>query len=138
MPDDRTGSPRKAVDIGILVTDMERSLHFYRDLLELPVVGEIRTTLIGPGRLVQLQYGASLIKLTQMDQSPSVSSPEGLTSAYGYRYLTLLVSDIDAMMCRLEQGGVAVAIPVTVLGHGARIAMVEDPDGNIVEFVQEA
>ena len=29
------------------------------------------------------------------------------------------------------------AMPITTLGHGAKIAMVEDPDGNVIEFVQE-
>ena len=33
-------SQRIAIDVGIVVTDMERSLSFYRDLLGLPVIAE--------------------------------------------------------------------------------------------------
>ena len=40
-------------------------------------------------------------------------------------------------MTTLEQEPVAMVIPVTQLTNGATIAMVTDPDGNIVEFVQE-
>lgn len=131
-------APRIAVDAGILVTDMEQALTFYRDLLELAVIAEISTSLIGKGRMVQLQHGASLIKLVEMEQAPSQTSPSGLSSAFGYRYITLMITDMEAVIQKIEQANVPIALPLTPLGNGARIIMVEDPDGNIVEFVQEA
>ena len=130
-------NPRIAVDAGVLVTDLERSLGFYRDLIGLPVIAEITTSLIGKGRMVQLQHGASLIKLVEMEQSPTQTSPAGLSSAFGYRYITLMITDMDAMMEKIEQANVPIALPLTTLGNGAQIVMVEDPDGNVVEFVQE-
>ena len=57
--------------------------------------------------------------------------------AYGYRYITLLVSDIDTIMAKIKQRVITITLPATQLSNGAKIAMVEDPDGNIVEFVQE-
>ena len=78
-----------AIDIGIVVTDMERSLSFYRDLLGLPVIAEITTALIGKGRMVQLKHGESLIKLVQLDTSPTEQSSKGISQALGYRYITL-------------------------------------------------
>ena len=131
-------SVRIAIDVGVVVADMEQSLAFYRDLLGLPVVAEVTTSLIGKGRMVQLKHGASLIKLVQMEEPPSQQSPAGLTSAFGHRYITLMVTDLDAVMAKIEQGAVPIALPLTELGNGARIVMVEDPEGNIVEFVQEA
>ena len=68
-------SPRIAIDVGILVTDIEQALSFYRDLIGLQVVGEVTTSLIGKGRLVQLKHGQSLIKLLQMDKTPLQKSP---------------------------------------------------------------
>ena len=138
MADNHVSSARIAVDIGILVVDMERSLHFYRDILGMPVTGEVRTSMIGAGRLVKIEYGSSLIKLLQMDDAPTNYSPSGLTSAYGLRYITLLVDDIEQTVTRIEQSGQTITMPVTILGHGVKIAMVEDPDGNVIEFVQEA
>ncbi|MEM6801788.1 MAG: VOC family protein [Bacteroidota bacterium] len=130
--------PRIAIDAGVIVGDMEQALSFYRDLLELTVIAEIQTSLIGKGRMVQLQHGASLIKLVEMEQPPSQSSPSGLSTAFGYRYITLMIKDMDAMMQKIEQADVPIALPLTTLGNGAQIVMVQDPDGNIVEFVQEA
>ena len=126
------------MDIGVIVTDLERSLGFYRDLLGLPVVAESTTSLIGSGRMIQLKYGESLIKLIALDKTPSERGPTGISAACGYRYMTLLTADITAVIAKLEQEAVTIALPVTRLGNGAMIAMVEDPDGNIVEFVQEA
>ncbi len=117
---------RRAIDVGILVVDLSRSLAFYRDLLGLPVVGETVTSLIGPGRMVQLRYGEALIKLVQIEASTTVSSPEALTHALGFRYLTIPVADIEAMMQKVEAAGVAVSIPLTQLGNGTLIAMVAD------------
>ena len=131
-------SARIAVDAGVVVVDMEQSLGFYRDLIGLPVVAEVTTSLIGKGRMVQLKHGASLIKLVEMEEAPSGRSATGIPTTFGYRYITLLVTDIDAIVTKIEQNEVPIALPVTELGNGAVIVMVEDPDGNIVEFVQEA
>ena len=129
---------RVAIDVGIVVADLERSLRFYRDLIGLAVVAEITTSLIGKGRMVQLRHGESLIKLLEMDEAPTSRSPKGIATVFGYRYVTLLVSDLEAIATKLERAGVAIAIPVTQLSNGTEIAMFEDPDGNIVEFVHEA
>ncbi len=135
---DAAPSARIAVDVGVVVADMEQSLGFYRDLMGLPVVAEVNTSLIGKGRMVQLRHGASLIKLVEMEEAPAGRSETGIATTFGYRYITLLVTDIEAVVAKIEQGEVPITLPVTELGNGAVIVMVEDPDGNIVEFVQEA
>ncbi|MEL6383067.1 MAG: VOC family protein [Cyanobacteria bacterium J06626_18] len=73
-----------------------------------------------------------------MDEAPSEQSPKGIATALGYRYIALLIADVAAIVTELERNGVSIAVPMTQLGNGAAIVMVEDPDGNIVEFVQEA
>lgn len=129
---------RIAVDVGIVVADMTRSLRFYHELLGLAIVADIPTSLIGQGRMVQLQHGASRIKLVAFADTPTRSNAAGISAALGYRYMTLLVADIAVVMGQVEQYQIPVVIPVTQLGNGATIAMVADPDGNVVEFVQEA
>jgi len=42
------------------------------------------------------------------------------------------------MLAKLAAAGVEIAMPMTQLPSGTQIAMVVDPDGNIVEFVREA
>ncbi|MEL7508606.1 MAG: VOC family protein [Cyanobacteria bacterium J06554_1] len=130
-------TPRIAIDVGLTVTNMERSLHFYRDLIGLTVVAEMTTTLIGKGRMLQLKHGESLLKLVELENIPPRQGSPGIGMGLGYRYITLLVSNIDKIMTKLEQETVAMVTPATQLNNGATIAMVTDPDGNIVEFVQE-
>lgn len=59
---------RIAIDAGVIVSDMETSLGFYRDIIGLQVIHELTTSLIGKGRMVQLEHGASLCP-----QPPSTS-----------------------------------------------------------------
>ncbi|MEM6349267.1 MAG: VOC family protein [Cyanobacteria bacterium P01_D01_bin.14] len=133
----QTPSMRMAIDVGIVVADLERALSFYRDRVGLVVVAELSTSLIGKGRMVQLQHGASRIKLVELAATPSVAVPSDIAAALGYRYITLLIADVVGMIAKLAASGVRVVVPVTQLDNGAVIAMVEDPDGNVVEFVQE-
>ena len=136
MKDHRTAS-RIAVDDGIVSADLARSLRFYHRLLGLPIVAELNTTLIGTGRMIQLAHGESLIKLVELDDAPSMEGGGDIGRKTGYRYITLLIPDIITMMTKLTQHEVPVYIPITTLSSGTCIAMVKDPDGNIVELVQE-
>lgn len=129
-------SPRIAIDVGLVVAHLETSLGFYRDLIGLSVVADVRTSLIGPGRMVQLAHGHALIKLIQFDDQPAHPPSVALSGALGYRYITLMVSDWHDRILALEQHGVGFTVPPTRLETGAAIAMVTDPDGNVVEFVQ--
>ena len=88
--------------------------------------------------MVQLKHGTSLIKLVELKTTPSAKTETGINTAMGYRYITLMVTEIDPIAEKLAQNHVPVALPLTTLGNGAKILMVEDPEGNIVEFVQEA
>lgn len=133
----KLSSTRIAIDVGVIVSDLEQSLRFYQDLLELPMVAEATTSLIGKGRMVQLKHGQSLIKLVQLNDAPTRRNPSDISAAIGYRYITLLVDDIAEVMGKAEQMAVTISLPMTQLGTGSTIAMVKDPDGNIVEFVQE-
>ena len=130
-------NPRIAVDVGVVVSDINRALEFYRDVLGLEVVAEVRTSLIGKGTMVQVKHGTSLIKLLEMDTSPGVTREAGITAAYGYRYITLMVPNMESVLTAIDEHEITVTLPLTELGNGAKIIMIEDPDGNIVEFVEE-
>jgi catechol 2,3-dioxygenase-like lactoylglutathione lyase family enzyme len=54
----------------------------------------------------------------------------------GYRYFTISVPDIRGLMTQLEAKGIRPTVPVTEFRPGVTIAMVTDPDGNTVEFLQ--
>ena len=120
------------VDIGVVVSDIGRSLEFYHGLLGLEKIEEMS---IPFGILHRLGFGDSFVKLIDPDNAPAATAT-GLTKHFGFRYLTFQISNIDDVCAACEQAGVTFEMPKQELLPGVTIAMVHDPDGNVVEFVQ--
>lgn len=127
---------KDSIDLGIVVSDPERALAFYRDLLGFEPAGDGPM----PGmHMYRLMCGTSMIKLCHPKRPPAASAPSGgIVGATGYRYWTISVADIDELTDRCAAEGFTVAVPVTEIMPGTRIAIVEDPDGNWVEFLSRA
>ena len=116
-----------------MVTDVEASLAFYRDTLGFTDAGEMP---IPGGTMRRLMCGSSVIKLLSPGRTPpAVAPPGGIQGATGYRYWTITIKNLAALVDQCSSAGYTVAIPVTVLRPGVTIAIVEDPDGNWVEFL---
>lgn len=127
---------KDAIDLGIVVTDSETALGFYRDLLGFRHEGDIPMPVGAGGVMHRLWCGESLIKLVRWDETPAHAAPPGgIEGATGYRYWTMRVANLDEIMAECEAAGVTVVAPVTEIRAGVRIGMVTDPDGNLVEFV---
>ena len=98
---------------------MKSSLNFYRDLIGLPVVAEVRigdvdeavVRRLEDGKMVWLVYRESFIKLVEMDTKPSVQTPSDLSIAIGYRSITLPTHDLEALMEQMEQAEVPIVVP---------------------------
>lgn len=126
---------KDSIDLGIVVTDAQKALAFYRDTLGFEHVG----TMPMPGGVTmeRLMCGTSLIKLVVPEKElPAKAPPGGIQSAYGYRYWTISVSNLGELLSQCEAAGYKVVIPEREIRPGVRIGMVEDPDGNWVEFLQ--
>jgi len=54
----------------------------------------------------------------------------------GLRYVTFVIDNLTEVCDQLKTKGVEFAMDVTELRPGVTIAMVKDPDENIVEFVK--
>jgi catechol 2,3-dioxygenase-like lactoylglutathione lyase family enzyme len=125
---------KDSVDLGIVVKDADAMVAFYRDVLGLEHVGEM--PMPGGSTMHRLMCGTSLIKLvSHAKQPPAEAPPGGIQGATGYRYWTISVSNIEEVVADCEQAGRKVIVPVTELRPGITIAIVEDPDGNWVEFL---
>ena len=123
------------------VTDLERSVSFYKDALGMK---EQRRENFTEGRftLVFLGYGDeaanAVIELTyNWDES-------SYQLGNGYGHVALGVSNIVAACQRFEQMGVKVirqpgpmSFAVDETGHKENIAFIEDPDGYKIELVQQ-
>ena len=125
---------KESIDLGIVVSDGEKALAFYRDMLglELSEVMKMPT-----GRMYRLLCGTTLLKLLHFDKTPAgKAAPGGPMEALGLRYFTIHVPDIRGLVAQLESKGIKAFMPVTEIRPGVKIAMVSDPDGNTVEFLQ--
>ena len=126
---------KDSIDLGIVVSDADAALRFYRDTLGFEQVGEMPMP-GGGGTMYRLMCGTSLIKLVSPAAGLPAAVPGGIQGAYGYRYWTISVSNIEEITQACADAGYAVKVKVTTIRPGITIAMVEDPDGNWVEFLQ--
>jgi catechol 2,3-dioxygenase-like lactoylglutathione lyase family enzyme len=125
------------IDVGIVVRDPAAALAFYRDVLGFEHEGD--NPLPGGGHMHRLLAGESMVKIVVPDPLPVASAPPGgLTGATGLRYLTVSVADIDDVVAACSAAGAPVVRPVTAMGPGVRIAIVADPEGNWVEFLERS
>lgn len=128
---------QRAIDLGIVVTDSATALAFYRDLLGFVHEGDMPMPIGGGGTMHRLRCGDSLIKLVALDTVPAARPASGpIDAGTGYRYFTIHMSNIAAVVDACVSAGVKVVVPVVELRPKVTIAIVEDPDGNLVEFLQ--
>jgi catechol 2,3-dioxygenase-like lactoylglutathione lyase family enzyme len=123
---------KDSVDLGIFVSDIKKSLAFYQGLLGLEKTEELQT---GFGTLHRLKVGTSDIKLMDPKKVPP-AGVIGLEKQLGFRYITFVIKGLTELCAALKDKGVEFTIPETQIRPGTRIAMVKDPDGNIIEFVE--
>lgn len=125
----------EAVDLGIVVSDAERSLAFYRDLLGFEALPEWELP-GGGGTMFPVRCGSTTIKLVQPGSPPAPGT--GGFGQCGYRYCTIWVSNLAEIVEACAAAGHRVVVPVTEVRPGSSISIVEDPDGNWVEFATTA
>ena len=125
---------KDSIDLGIVVCNIENSLAFYQDLLGFELQGTM--PMPGGGTMHRLLCGTSTIKLVSTDPSPAHPVGGPITAACGYRYFTISVSNLEEITQACSDAGRTVQVPATAIRPGVTISIVEDPDGNLVEFLQ--
>lgn len=135
--------------IGICVTDPERSIRFYRDLLgfrlrsELTVQGEPSDTLLRLRsvdlRAIYLERDGMRIELLHYASPGVVGTDEPREmNRLGLTHLSLRVDDLAGTLDGLRAAGVTILdqtrIDIPVFESGA--VFVSDPDGTLIELVQ--
>jgi catechol 2,3-dioxygenase-like lactoylglutathione lyase family enzyme len=126
---------KDSLDIGIVTNDAEPMLAFYRDLVGLVSAGEGK---VPGGVSYRLRCGTATVKLLALRKPLPARSPAGgIYASTGCRYWTFSVPSVIQTVAACEAAGVPVAVPVTEYEPGRTMAIVEDPDGNWVEFIDE-
>ncbi|MFH1758105.1 MAG: VOC family protein [Pseudomonadota bacterium] len=125
---------KDSLDLGIVVSDIKASLNFYQNILGLEFVG---ITPVWFGTMHRLRFGTSDFKLIEPKSVPP-QGLIGLESQLGFRYVTFGVKNISELCAELKGKGIEFALQEKEFRPGVRVAMVKDPDGNIVEFVERS
>lgn len=125
-----------ALDVGLYVRDVEAMLAFYCDNLGWPKAGEV--TFPGGRTQHRITVGNSLLKLMQFPEGEAPpAAPPGRMAQAGIRYITARVADLQAAARELEGKGIPLAVPPREARPGVWILMVEDPEGNTVELLEQ-
>lgn len=140
--------------VNIVVGDMERSLAFYRDLLEMRVTfeadltGEWIAMVAGlPTVFARCVFceppgGGARFELLEYRTPPGIGRPEdSVANSLGLRHVALEVDDLDGLYARLTSAGVPfvsgpVTVPFSVAGVRKRLCYMRDPDGTLVEIAE--
>ncbi|HEV7707621.1 MAG TPA: VOC family protein, partial [Asanoa sp.] len=110
---------------GLIVesAEPERLVHFYRDILGVPLVEERHGD-------SEPHWGCEV-----GDVHFAIHPSEAISGGGGIK-IAFLVFDLDALVAWLASQGVELCYPPVEFGTESRITAVRDPDGNHVELTQ--
>lgn len=151
-------SVRGVFHTGLTVSDLDRSIAFYRDLLGLELVTRwessqpyLRTVVGFPDAELRI----ALLRVPAMDgglsghhlelleyRQPRGTRGDPATCNPGNAHVAFVVSDLDATYRRLSAHGVRFKSPPVEITHGrnqgAKAVYLRDPDDITIELVQPA
>jgi catechol 2,3-dioxygenase-like lactoylglutathione lyase family enzyme len=129
---------------GITVSDLDRAVAFYRDVLGLDVLtrfsvgGEAFSTGVdvddATGDFAHLDAGDARVELVAYDPEGDAHDSSRLNQP-GATHLGLSVDDLDAFYAGLPDDVETLSEPQTT-ESGTRILFVRDPEGNLVEVLE--
>jgi catechol 2,3-dioxygenase-like lactoylglutathione lyase family enzyme len=134
--------------IGLSVSNLERSIAFYRDYLGLKVTRLIRAEpALGLGRVVglpdatariaHLQKGSTMLELFEYEQPRGRPIPSDHRQCdHGFIHLGFASSDAWADFCRLKTAGVNFINEPVEFRPGVWVVYFYGPDGEVCELRQ--
>jgi lactoylglutathione lyase len=125
------GRMYEVAHVGLVVKNAECSSDFYCDVLGCKRVDSYRDERI---KILMLQAGTQIIELVQYLAGDKLDRQAGVVDHIAFK-----VEDIEAAVDKLRSAGVKLLFeaPLTMAG-GKRIFFFAGPDGERLEFIQEA
>src|SRR3954447_6420167 len=120
------------VNVRYMVSDVERAIAFYTQLLGFEVL-----TTAAPA-FADVRRGNLRLLLSGPQSSAGRAMADGaIPGRGGWNRIHLIVDDIDAEVARLRDAGASFRNDV-VKGPGGQQILLQDPSGNFVELFQPA
>lgn len=133
----------------ISTENIERSMHFYKDLLGFEevfklnwdvgeqVLDNITGLKDSAAKVVMLKAGNACVELFEYSSpSPARGNATRPVCDHGITHLCLQVTNIDEEYERLKQAGMHFHCPPQAVGSDIRATYGRDPDGNVVELLE--
>lgn len=120
------------------VTDLEKSVEFYRDGLGLPTEGIIGKEFeYGAVAFFNLQNGVKLAlwprKSMSNDTNISIQNPSALEFTIGHNVIS--ENEVNEVMQLAEKAGAKIIKPAAKTFYGGYAGYFQDPDGHLWEIV---
>ncbi|MGG0277754.1 VOC family protein [Bacillus rhizoplanae] len=107
----------------------EECLHFYRDILKLPIKGE-------HGTYVEFDTGSTILAINSRNDVQALtglSIPKTLSESSTFE-IGFVVDDVTETIHNLKEHGVTVLVEPVTKPWGQTVSYVSDPDGNYIEI----
>ncbi len=137
---------------GITVSNLERSVGFYRDVLgfkvrnQIECEGEIYQQVTGvPGAAMRIAYieaPGHTLELLQYVAPADTQQVRSRPCDPGALHIAFRVKDIDAVIAKVSSAGLTPASPFVPAfpegrSKGLKAVYTHDPDGIVIEFVED-
>lgn len=141
---------RPTIDIGVVVSDVEKAAQFYTEAVGFTEVQgfSVSAELTGDSGLTN--YQALKVRMFVLAEEPTATrlklmevpgagskkvDNEFINSSLGFSYLTVHVTDMKNAVDRAKNADVRPVKAPYKLGGNNYLTLLKDPDGNIVELV---
>ena len=134
---------------GFVVSDLERAVEFYRDVIGMEVTTRYERT--GPGVEAVVGYkgahlqvalmgagGVHALELIKYHSPAPAERPTSERSVLGASHLAVQVDNIDDLFQAAVDNGATSLNPPTEVAPGRTACYMQDPDGNWIELIELA
>ena len=124
-----------SIDVGIVTHNEPTMLDFYINTLGL--TKEIEIPFPGLGTVNKLNYAYGYIKILVLNEEPKHKNHIGdFTTAPGIRYITINLSNLSDLVDKCKSKNIKIINEPIEIRPGVKVAVIQDPDGNLIELMQ--
>jgi len=139
-----------AISIGVVVEDLDESVAFYTKVVGMKHIRDFsvdseKAVRMGLSegeqfdvKVLQLEEGdqATELKLMTFNKKTNLKKQKFIPQSNGIRYVTIFINSMQPLIERIEAHDVKfMGETPTMLDENRQFVLIQDPDGNFVEFI---